>query len=97
MSKYDKYEVVIGLEVHAQLNTKSKAFCGDSTTFGANPNTHISPISLAHPGTLPRMNKEQIRKAGWVLFEAKINEELIDQNRQRVFELSAMQGIRPFL
>jgi aspartyl-tRNA(Asn)/glutamyl-tRNA(Gln) amidotransferase subunit B len=63
MSKYDKYEVVIGLEVHAQLNTKSKAFCGDSTTFGANPNTHISPISLAHPGTLPRMNKEQIRKA----------------------------------
>ncbi|MBK25412.1 MAG: hypothetical protein CME70_15565 [Halobacteriovorax sp.] len=41
--------------------------------------------------------KEQIRKAGWVLFEAKINEELIDQNRQRVFELSAMQGIRPFL
>lgn len=63
MSKYDKYEVVIGLEVHAQLNTKSKAFCGDSTTFGANPNTHVSPISLAHPGTLPRMNKEQIKKA----------------------------------
>jgi aspartyl-tRNA(Asn)/glutamyl-tRNA(Gln) amidotransferase subunit B len=61
--KYEKYEVVIGLEIHAQLNTKSKAFCGDSTVFGAQPNTHISPISLAHPGTLPRMNKEHIKKA----------------------------------
>lgn len=59
----DKYEVVIGLEVHAQLLTKSKLFSGDSTGFGASPNTHVSPISLAHPGTLPVMNKEVIALA----------------------------------
>ncbi len=56
----DKYEAVIGLEVHAQLLTQSKLFCGDSSAFGAEPNTHISPITLAHPGTLPRMNREAI-------------------------------------
>ena len=59
----DKYEVVIGLEVHAQLLTKSKLFSGDSISFGADPNTHVSPISLAHPGTLPVMNKEVIALA----------------------------------
>jgi aspartyl-tRNA(Asn)/glutamyl-tRNA(Gln) amidotransferase subunit B len=61
--KNDKYEVVIGLEVHAQLLTKSKLFCGDSAAFGAAPNTHISPITLAHPGTLPKMNKQAIEYA----------------------------------
>ncbi len=54
------YEAVIGLEVHAQLSTNSKLFCGDSTQFGASPNTQVSPISLAHPGTLPRMNRKVI-------------------------------------
>ncbi|MEJ7589221.1 MAG: Asp-tRNA(Asn)/Glu-tRNA(Gln) amidotransferase subunit GatB [Ferruginibacter sp.] len=63
MIKNDKYEVVIGLEIHAQLLTKSKLFCGDSTSFGADPNTHISPVTLAHPGTLPRMNKKAIEFA----------------------------------
>lgn len=58
-----KYETVIGLEVHAQLLTKSKLFCGDSAAFGAAPNTHISPITLAHPGTLPKMNSEAITLA----------------------------------
>jgi aspartyl-tRNA(Asn)/glutamyl-tRNA(Gln) amidotransferase subunit B len=60
MSSLEKYEAVIGLEVHTQLLTKSKLFCGDSTTFGGAPNTNISPISLAHPGTLPVMNKKAI-------------------------------------
>lgn len=59
----DTYEVVIGLEVHAQLLTKSKLFCGDSAAFGASPNTHISPITLAHPGVLPKMNKQAIAHA----------------------------------
>ena len=57
------YETVIGLEVHIQLNTKSKIFCGDSTYFGSEPNTLVSAISLAHPGTLPKINKEVIPKA----------------------------------
>jgi aspartyl-tRNA(Asn)/glutamyl-tRNA(Gln) amidotransferase subunit B len=60
MLPLDKYEAVIGLEVHAQLLTKSKLFCGDSTDFGSAPNTNISPVSLAHPGTLPVMNKAAI-------------------------------------
>ena len=59
----EKYEAVIGLEVHTQLVTKSKLFCGDSAEFGASPNTHISPVSLAHPGTLPKMNKKVIEYA----------------------------------
>ncbi|MEL7121745.1 MAG: Asp-tRNA(Asn)/Glu-tRNA(Gln) amidotransferase subunit GatB [Bacteroidota bacterium] len=60
---YDKYETVIGLEVHVQLSTNSKAFCNDNTTFGADANTQVSPISLAHPGTLPVVNANQIEYA----------------------------------
>lgn len=60
---YDKYEAVIGLEVHAQLNTNSKLFSGDANAFGARQNTHVSPITLGHPGTLPRMNKVAIEQA----------------------------------
>jgi aspartyl-tRNA(Asn)/glutamyl-tRNA(Gln) amidotransferase subunit B len=63
MSGLDKYEVVIGLEVHVQLLTKSKLFCGDSTEFGNEPNTNVSAISLAHPGTLPVMNEKAIELA----------------------------------
>ncbi|MCB0400520.1 MAG: Asp-tRNA(Asn)/Glu-tRNA(Gln) amidotransferase subunit GatB [Flavobacteriales bacterium] len=63
MSIYDKYEAVIGLEIHAQLSTKSKAYTADSTAFGTLPNTNISPISLGHPGTLPRLNKKNIEYA----------------------------------
>ncbi|MDI3322324.1 Asp-tRNA(Asn)/Glu-tRNA(Gln) amidotransferase subunit GatB [Pinibacter soli] len=59
----DKYEVVIGLEVHAQLLTKSKLFSGDSAAFGGEANTHISPITLAYPGTLPKLNKEAVELA----------------------------------
>lgn len=60
MSTGNKYEAVIGLEVHTQLLTKSKLFCGDSASFGNPPNTNVSPVSLAHPGTLPVMNKKAI-------------------------------------
>ena len=57
---YDKYEVVVGLEIHAQLQTKSKAYSADSTAFGAAPNSNVSPISLGHPGTLPRFNEKTL-------------------------------------
>jgi aspartyl-tRNA(Asn)/glutamyl-tRNA(Gln) amidotransferase subunit B len=59
----NKYEAVIGLEVHAQLLTKSKIFCGDSTEFGMPPNTNISPVSLGHPGVLPVLNKQVVEYA----------------------------------
>jgi len=58
-----KYEPIIGIEIHAQLNTKSKAYCGDGNEFGAIPNTRTSPVSLGHPGTLPKFNKEIINHA----------------------------------
>ena len=63
MALNDKYEAVIGLEVHAQLATNSKLFCGDSTAFGAEPNTHISPITMGHPGTLPKTNRKAVEYA----------------------------------
>ena len=55
-----QYETIVGLEVHAQLLTKSKLFCGDSIAYGSAPNTQVSPITLAHPGTLPKMNRTAI-------------------------------------
>ena len=59
----DKYEVVVGLEIHAQLQTNTKLFCGDSIAFGAAPNTHVSPVTLGHPGTLPKTNIKAIEYA----------------------------------
>ena len=58
-----KYEAVIGLEIHVQLATKSKLFCADASSFGAEPNTQISPITLGHPGTLPKTNAKAIEYA----------------------------------
>jgi aspartyl-tRNA(Asn)/glutamyl-tRNA(Gln) amidotransferase subunit B len=58
-----EFEAVIGLEIHVQLSTKSKAFSSDSTEYGAMPNTQVSPISLGHPGTLPRHNKKAVELA----------------------------------
>ncbi|MFI5124196.1 MAG: Asp-tRNA(Asn)/Glu-tRNA(Gln) amidotransferase subunit GatB [Chitinophagales bacterium] len=60
MGDSGKYETVVGLEVHAQLLTDTKLFCGDSTQFGAEPNTHISPVTLGYPGTLPVLNKQAV-------------------------------------
>ena len=57
------YETVIGLEVHAQLHTQSKLFCGCSTEFGAEPNTHVCQICLGLPGSLPRLNARAVELA----------------------------------
>ena len=59
----DKYEVVIGLEVHAQMLTKTKAYSSDINEYGSAPNSNISAITLGHPGTLPVMNKKTIEFA----------------------------------
>ena len=65
-----KYESVIGLEVHVELKTKTKIFCGCSTEFGAEPNTHVCPVCLGLPGSMPVLNKEVLHfaiKAGLAL------------------------------
>jgi len=59
----NKYQLVIGLEVHAQLQTESKIFASDSTAYGNSPNTQVSVITLGHPGTLPKVNKKAIEFA----------------------------------
>jgi len=63
MDKYSKYEVIVGLEVHAQLSTQSKMYSGDSAEYGGSPNTHVSVVSLGHPGTLPVINEKAIEYA----------------------------------
>jgi len=57
------YELVCGMEVHLQMNTHSKLFCPDAVAFGSDPNTQVSYISAGHPGTLPYLNQEAIKKA----------------------------------
>ena len=60
---YDAYETVVGLEVHAQLLTRTKLFCGDSAAYGGDPNTHVSPVTLGLPGALPRLNRVAVEFA----------------------------------
>ena len=62
MSRED-YEIVIGLEVHCELSTKTKIFCSCPTTFGGDPNTHCCPICMAMPGTLPVLNEKVVEYA----------------------------------
>lgn len=57
------FEAVIGLEVHAELSTKTKIFCSCSTEFGAEPNTHVCPICMALPGALPKLNEKVVEYA----------------------------------
>ena len=58
-----EFETVIGLEIHAQMNTQSKIFCGCSTAFGAPPNTHTCPVCLGMPGSLPVLNRQVVESA----------------------------------
>ncbi|VAY87445.1 Aspartyl-tRNA(Asn) amidotransferase subunit B @ Glutamyl-tRNA(Gln) amidotransferase subunit B [hydrothermal vent metagenome] len=80
------FEVVIGLEVHVQLNTKSKLFCNCATSFGDDPNVNVCPICLALPGALPVLNKKAVYKAielGTAI-DAQINQKSVF-NRKNYF------------
>ena len=63
MTLPDGYEAVIGLEIHVQLSTRTKMFCGCALSFGDEPNVHTCPVCLAHPGTLPTVNEQAVRYA----------------------------------
>jgi aspartyl-tRNA(Asn)/glutamyl-tRNA(Gln) amidotransferase subunit B len=63
VSAENGYEAVIGLEIHVQLSTKTKMFCGCSLSFGDEPNVHTCPVCLGHPGSLPTINEQAIRFA----------------------------------
>jgi aspartyl-tRNA(Asn)/glutamyl-tRNA(Gln) amidotransferase subunit B len=79
-----KWEVVIGLETHAQLSTKSKMFSGAATEFGAAPNTQASAVDIALPGVLPVLNKEAVEKA--VRFGLAVNgNTAVNINRRSIF------------
>ncbi|MBC7924040.1 MAG: Asp-tRNA(Asn)/Glu-tRNA(Gln) amidotransferase GatCAB subunit B, partial [Bryobacteraceae bacterium] len=58
-----KYEVVIGLEVHVQLGTRTKIFCSCATSFGADPNANVCPVCLGLPGALPVLSREAVELA----------------------------------
>ena len=75
-----QWETVIGLEIHAQLATRSKIFSGASTAFGAEPNTQACLVSLGMPGVLPVLNREVVRMA--IMFGTAIDAEL---GRRNVF------------
>src|SRR5699024_8061257 len=75
------WEVVIGLEVHAQLTTNTKIFSGSSTAYGADPNTQASLVDLAMPGTLPTLNRAVLDKA--ILFALATNSNV---ERRTIFE-----------
>jgi aspartyl-tRNA(Asn)/glutamyl-tRNA(Gln) amidotransferase subunit B len=63
LAALEKYEPVIGIEVHVQLSTKTKAYCSCSTRSGRTPNTNICPVCMGHPGSLPVLNKKSVQLA----------------------------------
>ncbi len=90
------YESVIGLEVHVQLNTNTKAFCSCPLTFGETPNTAVCPVCLGHPGTLPVLNKGALQKAvlAGLALNAEVN--LFSQfDRKNYFYPDLPKGYQP--
>lgn len=75
------FETIIGLEVHCQLNTKTKIFCSCPTSFGDKANVHVCPTCLALPGALPVLNKEAVKKA--IMFGTAVNATI---NKKSVFD-----------
>ncbi|MBQ3107521.1 MAG: Asp-tRNA(Asn)/Glu-tRNA(Gln) amidotransferase GatCAB subunit B, partial [Firmicutes bacterium] len=73
------WEIIMGLEIHAELSTESKIFCSCTTAFGSAPNTQVCPVCLGLPGTLPVLNKEVVNKAikAGLIFDCKIEKSTV--------------------
>jgi len=90
-----EYKTIIGLEVHAELLTKTKIFCGCTTEFGGEPNTHTCPVCLGLPGVLPVLNKRVVEfaiKAG-LATNCQISE-YSKMDRKTTFTLTSPKPIR---
>ena len=94
------YETVIGLEVHVELATRTKIFCGCSTAFGGAPNTHTCPVCTGMPGSLPVLNKAVVEKAMAVGLATNCNitsGATINRRLVKIFNILRMPYILSFL
>ena len=91
------FEPAIGLEIHAQLLTASKIFCGCSTAFGAAPNTHLCPVCLGLPGALPVLNHAAVRPRGSGLARARVHDSAdLDFRAQELLLSRPAEGLSDF-
>ena len=93
MSK--QYETVIGLEVHVELATRTKIFCGCSTAFGGAPNTHTCPVCTGMPGSLPVLNKKVVDYALRVGLQIRPKELFLPRQPAELSDFSAVSADLP--
>ena len=90
MSRED-YEVVIGLEIHAELATKTKIFCSCPTKFGGSPNTQTCPICMAMPGTLPVLNEKVVEYAVKAVLQLIVQFQKIVKMIEKIISIQTYQ------